>query len=219
MSWRICRILDFKKDCTSVHALEEIAKVDTARHLAALASKFDEELPQYATVWGYERNFPGFIEDAQQMLESLGVLLEDDEVWGAYDEWHRFMNRWEDVLPTPLWVLIGTVIVDGPGPTVTPKYHPAESLARSMDRGKQMDWQWNFLKTLHETWRTIATEVNQRFVDSGAQPPPFAEIMNTVMTISKSYDEEVKDPKNIEHWYRLTRRDTFHHFGFTHETL
>jgi hypothetical protein len=219
MSWRICRILDFKKDCTSVHALEEIAKVHTATHLAALANKFHEELPQYASVWGYERVFPGFIDDAQQMLETLGVLLEDEEVWGAYDEWHRFMNRWEEVLPTPLWVLIGTVIVDGPGPTVTPKYHPAESLARSMDRGKQMDWQWNLMKALQGAWNTIAVEINERIAATGAEPPSFADILNMVMTISKSYDKEIKTPENMEHWYRLTRRDAFHHFGFTHETL
>ena len=43
--------------------------------------------------------------------------------------------------------------------------------------------------------------------------------MDTVMAISKTYDREVKDLGNFEHWYRLTRRDTLHHYGFTHETL
>ena len=41
------------------------------------------------------------------------LLLEDGEVWGAYDEWHRFMKRWDQILPTPLWVLIGTAAMLG----------------------------------------------------------------------------------------------------------
>lgn len=213
MSWRICRILDFKKDCTSVHALEEIAKVDTARHLAALAEKFHEDLPSYAGIWGYERGFPGFVEDVQGMLENLGRLLEDDEVWAAYDEWHRFMNRWEDVLPTPLWVLIGTVIVDGPGPTVVSKYHPLQSMARSMKPEKVLDFQWDFLKGVHEMWKQIANEIHSAFVESGIKPPSMMEITGTVIRISKDYDDEVKHPDNLENWYRLTKRDSFQHYG------
>lgn len=213
MSWRICRILDFKKDCTSVHALEEIAKVDTARHLAALANKFHDDLPNFATTWGYEREFPGFYDDAVQMLDSLVVLLEDDNVWGAYDEWHRFMNRWEDVLPTPLWVLIGTVIVDGPGPTVVSKYHPLESMAKTLKREKVLDFQWDFLKAVHDMWKQIATEIHNAFQQSGLAAPPMREITDTVVRISKDYDDDVKRPDNLENWYRLTRRDSFQHYG------
>lgn len=213
MSWRICRILDFKKDCTSVHALEAVAKADTATQLAALASKFHEDLPSYAGIWGYERGFPGFVEDAQGMLENLGILLEDDDVWGAYDEWHRFMNRWEDVLPTPLWVLIGTVIVDGPGPTVVSNYHPMQTMAKSLKPEKVLDWQWDFLKAVHEMWKHIAVEIRDAFVNSKIVPPSILEITDTVIKISKEYDDEVKHPDNLENWYRLTRRDSFQHYG------
>lgn len=209
MSWRVCRILDFEKNCTSIHAIEEIAKMETAAQLAALASRLHADLPKYAGVWHYQRVFPGFVEDLEQMLETLGRHLEDQEVWGAYDEWHRFMNRWDQRLPTPLWAQVGTVIVDGPGPTVKSSYHPSESL----DPKQMMDLTWEIMRTWHLAWKSIAAQVQQAFTKAGQTPPPMREIMDVVQMIARGMDEAVKQPDLLEHWMHLVRQETFHHYG------
>lgn len=215
MSWRVCRILDFKKDCTSVHALEEIAKMDTARHLAALASKLHEDLPKFRGVWNYPRVFPGFVEDLEQMLESVGQLLEDQEVWGAYDEWHRFMNRWDRILPTPLWVLVGTVIVDGPGPTVESIYHPSEGLEQTLQTNKVMDFQWDLIRQFYLLWKSVAVDVRNNLIQAKVPVPPLEEIIGTVKQIAYSMDEAVQDPSLTEHWAHLVKQEALQHYGIT----
>ncbi len=209
MSWRVCRILDFKKDCTSIHAKEELAKMETANQLSALATKFYEDLPKFAGIWGYDRVFPGFTDDAAQMLETLGRMLEDGEVWGAYDEWHRFMKRWDRILPTPLWVLIGTVVVEGRGPTVESSYMPAVG----PDPKAAMDLQWELMRALHLMWKSIADQVHKSFLNAGQEPPPEREVVDVVRAIARSMDEAVKKPELLEHWSHLVQQEVFHHYG------
>jgi len=210
MSWRVCRILDFKKDCTSIHAKEELAKMETAAQLAALGSKFHQELPNYRRNLGYDRAFPGFTDDAAQMLETMGRLLEDGEVWGAYDEWHRFMNRWDDQLPTPLWVLIGTVIVEGKGPTVESSYHPSKL---SVDPKAEMDARWDLMRAIHMMWKAIALQVHQSFVNAGQPPPPEQEVIDVVRAIARSMDDAVKKPELMDHYMHLVQQEVFQHYG------
>jgi hypothetical protein len=189
--------------------MEDIAKMETASQLSALASKLYEDLPKYAGVWNYPRVFPGFVEDLEQMLETVGRLLEDQEVWGAYDEWHRFMNRWDQILPTPLWVQVGTVIVDGPGPTVPSAYQPKAS----MDPKKTMDTQWELMKAFHTVWKTVANEVHEAFVKAGQTPPPMNEIVDVVRGIARGMDEAVKRLDLMEHWIHLVKTDAFEFYG------
>src|ERR1041385_5368055 len=118
MPWRVVRVMDFTSFSASVHAKEEDAKLDVGRHLGALLEQLRVDLPRYATVWNYPRVFPGFVEDATEVVEVAGSLLAADDVWGAYDVWHEFMNKWDGPLSIPLWAQIGTVVVEGPGPTV-----------------------------------------------------------------------------------------------------
>lgn len=209
MSWRVCRILDFQKDCTSIHAKEELAKMETANQLSALANKFYEDLPKFAGIWGYDQVFPGFIDDTSQMLETLGRLLEDGEVWGAYDEWHRFMNRWDRILPTPLWVLIGTVVVEGRGPTVESAYMPSVS----PDPKATMDRQWELLRSLHLLWKSIADQVHKAFVNAGQEPPSEREVVDLVRTIADGMDPAVKKVELLDHYARLVQQEVFQHYG------
>lgn len=211
MSWRVCRILDFERNCTSIHAQEQMAKMETASQLAALANKLYEDLPKYAGVWNYPRVFPDFVPDLEQMLETLGQLLEDQEVWGAYDEWHRFMNRWDRVLPTPLWVQVGTVVVEGPGPTVKSMYSPSKGL--SLKPHKVMDAQWDILKQFHLMWKQLAEDVRKAMLEAKLPPPPLDEILGTVKKISDSLDDTVKTPELMEHWIRLVYQEALQHYG------
>jgi len=210
MSWRVCRILDFKKSCTSVHTKEDMAKMETASQLSALASKFYEDLPNYAGNLGYDRVFPGFTDDAAQMLETLGRLLEDDEIWAAYDEWHRFMNRWDKVLPTPLWVLIGTVIVEGRGPTVeTTSYTPMVG----PDPKAVLDTSWDLMRAFHMFWKGLALEIRQAFENAGQEPPPEQEVVDVVRSIARSMDDDVKKVELMDHWFKLVREEAYKHYG------
>lgn len=124
MPWRVVRVMDFTSFSASVHAKEEDAKIDVGRHLGALLEQLRVDLPRYATVWGYPKAFPGFVEDAEEVVEVGGSLLATGDVWGAYDVWHEFMNKWDGPLSIPLWAQIGTVVVEGPGPTVHAAWVP-----------------------------------------------------------------------------------------------
>jgi len=124
MPWRVVRVMDFTSFSASVHAKEEHAKLDVGRHLGALLEQLRVDLPKYATIWHYPRVFPGFVEDATEVVEVAGSLLVTDDVWGAYDVWHEFMNKWDGPLSIPLWAQIGTVVVEGPGPTVRAAWVP-----------------------------------------------------------------------------------------------
>lgn len=208
MSWRICRILDFQKSCSSVHAQEEIAKIETAGALAAMASRFHSDLPKYAGVWGYPKNHPGFVEGLELMLESVGLLLEDQEVWAAYDEWHTFMNQWEGVLPLPLWAQVGTVIVDGPGPTVEPASRPSKGL----EPASQKDLAWEVMKSLNLMWKTIAREIHEALHTVG-RPEKIVNILFTVELIANEMDPAVKSPDMVEHWTHLVRQETARRYG------
>jgi len=126
MPWRVSRVLDFRSHCTSVHAHEADAKLDTGRQLGALLEKLAADLPNYATHWDYPAAHPGFVEDAAETLDVAGDLLASDRVWESYDVWQAFMNRWEGQLNPPLWAQIGTVVVDGKGPTVKSSYNPGQ---------------------------------------------------------------------------------------------
>lgn len=130
MPWRVCRILDFTKHCTSVHSREEVAKVETANQLSSIVNQLESQIPQYRGAWAYDKYHPGFVDDMIEMIAAVRHRIEDDDVWGAYDDWHRFMAHWDRVLSTPLWVQVGTVVVEGPGPTVAAAYNPGSSFKR-----------------------------------------------------------------------------------------
>jgi hypothetical protein len=223
MAWRVCRVLDFEKHCTSIHSSEDIAKIETGRQLAALITKLQEDLPGYFGYRHYPKYYPGFVEDAAQMIETAaqmietaGYLLQEEEVWGAYDEWHRFMNRWEGVLHLPLWVEIGTVIVDGPGPTVESMYHPLAGIEKNPKRHKILDVKWELRKTFYTFYKTIAEEIFNTLGAEGRPQPPVGEIRRTVETLSTEINiGPWKSQELVDHWSKLVREEAFRHFGLS----
>lgn len=124
MPWRVCRIRDFNKYCTSVHSREDVAKVETANQLTSMINELESNIPKYRGYWGYDKYHPGFVDDMIEMIQAVRRRIEDEDVWGAYDDWHHFMQHWEGRLDPPLWVQVGTIIVEGPGPTAVPSYNP-----------------------------------------------------------------------------------------------
>jgi hypothetical protein len=127
MPWRVCRILDFKTYCTSVHFREEVAQEETANQLLSIVNKLEADIPKYRGVWGYDRHHPGFVNDLIETIQAIRKRIEDRDVWGAYDDWHGFLQFWEGKLDPPLWVQVGTVVVEGLGPTEIPAYNPLSS--------------------------------------------------------------------------------------------
>lgn len=213
MSWRICRVLDFKKSCTSVHGTEEVAKIETGRQLAALITKLQEDLPQYYGYRHYPKYYPGFVEDVAQMVETVGSLLQEEEIWGAYDEWHRFMNRWDKVLHLPLWADVGTVIVDGPGPTVESIYHPME-IKKHPQMNKIMDVTWELRKAFYLLYKTISENIFNALGAEGRTQPPIGEIRKVVEEISKEIDiGPLKSQELMDHWSRLVWEESSRRFG------
>lgn len=215
MPWRVCRVLDFKKHCTSIHGTEEMAKLDTGGQLAALITILQEDLPKYANNWGYPKFYPGFVEDAAQMIETVGALLQEEQVWEAYDEYHRFMNRWENVLHLPLWAQVGTVIVEGPGPTVESIYRPMAGLAREWqpEMHQVMDLEWELRKTLLSFWKAVALEVWDQSIKAGRPPVPIEEVFEVVQQIAYGLDKDVRKPELMDHWVKLVKQEALQHYG------
>lgn len=214
MSWRVCRVLDFEKHCTSIHSTEDVAKVETGGQLAALITRLQQDLPKYAGVWNYPKTYPGFVEDAAQMIETTGALLQEEEIWGAYDEWHRFMNRWEGTLHLPLWAQIGTIIVDGPGPTVESMYHPLAGIQKHPQRHKILDAKWEIRKAFYDFYKVLSENIFNALGASGREQPAVGQIRKTVEEISTQIDiGPLKSPELLEHWQKLVWRESFRHFG------
>jgi hypothetical protein len=223
MSWRVCRVLDFQKNCTSIHGTEEMAKLDTGGHLAALITRLEENLPKYAGVWNYARVFPGFVEDLAQMINTVGPLLQEEQIWGAYDEWHRFMNRWEGILHVPIWAQVGTVIVEGPGPTVESIFQPmrvTEKLAKKKlyhpEMHKIMDAEWDLRRELQLLWTSLSLDIFAARSEFGLPVIPIEEIRKNMEQIASQIDiGPIKSDELMEHWMKLVRQEAFQHYGIS----
>lgn len=208
MPWRVCRILDFQKNCTSIYSREDIAKIETARHLVALITKLDQDLPKYAGIWNYPAHHPGFVEDVRTTIDSISGYLGEDDVWGAYDEWQQFMNQWEHRLAAPLWVQVGTVIVDGPGPGVQPTYDLTQSMKSSGRRSfppRGKDLIRSAAITWHETFKVMAQDLMKKGPKVGRRPATFEEVFTAIEELSKEIDigQPLSSEDLIGHWLKL----------------
>lgn len=95
--------------CPSIHKDEESA-------LAEVAYLLGEWLMKNLSfkVRGHERwaEEPEFRTDATAILQEIPELVARGETWAAYDRWQDFYEKYEFAFGMPLYVQIGTVIVD-----------------------------------------------------------------------------------------------------------
>lgn len=103
----------------SIHRNEEMAKGEVAYLLGQWLMK---NLDSYWRM--LEMRGPGehaeFSQAAQVLVPEIMQLLAQGDVWTAYERWHDFYDRFENEFDFPLFVGIGTVIVettDPHGPT------------------------------------------------------------------------------------------------------
>lgn len=91
---------------------EHLAKRDVARLLGQWTvvnlDKFLEILPTI------NPGHHAFIMEATLLRASILDYLSRDEVWQAYDMLHEFQEKFNEVFKSPLWVNMGTVIVEAP---------------------------------------------------------------------------------------------------------
>jgi len=52
--------------------------------------------------------------DAIKTAGEIQRLIEARDIWGAYDVFHDFQDRWEREFDVPMWYVIGTIIVEAP---------------------------------------------------------------------------------------------------------
>lgn len=57
---------------------------------------------------------PDFALQANMVAAGIGRLLDADDVWGAYDLFHSFIDKFENEFKSPMWAVVGTVIVEAP---------------------------------------------------------------------------------------------------------
>lgn len=216
MPWRICRVLDFTKHCTSIHSNEEVAKIETANQLLSLIDKLEADVPRYRGPWAYEKYHPGFVDDLVEMIQAVRRRIEDGDAWGAYDDWHRFLQHWDRVLVTPLWVQVGTVLVEGPGPTVTPSYKPSD-LYRHRPKGEAATRAEPDIKKAYMMFfEELATKVISRKQEAGEYLQA-AQVLNEVIRAAEAvkFDPtKEQDPDWAwKHYFDLIIKNVEEKFG------
>lgn len=220
MPWRVCRVLDFRKHCTSVHSNEEIAKIETANQLLSLVNNLEAEIPRYLTYRGYEKNHPGFVADLREMIAAVRRRIEDGDVWGAYDDWHRFLQYWDRLLQMPIWVDVGTVVVDGPGPTVTPEYDPKyleKSLRYHPKKEAVSETTFDMEKAAHEFVRDVLKLVQSSEAGQGLDPELVVqEIRKAMNEIDFNPVREQDQEWAWGHYFELVIKNVYERFGITY---
>lgn len=115
--WRVQLAHGMEISLPSVHRQEEIAKQEVTNILqsfllpnARRSAKFNGELGQY----------PEWVADVAAYNAEIQRLLAEGDVWAAYDKWHELEEKHANTWTYPIWVKLGTVIVETrefPGPT------------------------------------------------------------------------------------------------------
>lgn len=114
--WRVQYVDSSQARCLSVHRDEAIARVDVGRHLAGLAGTIRAIVPGLRRR-RYGLDFPEMLDDGLLVADAIVESLSMGDEWAAYDRWHAFLARWRHVFGTPWWPEVGTVIVQGSGPS------------------------------------------------------------------------------------------------------
>ena len=114
--WRVQLAHGMEISLPSVHRQEEPAKQEVAHILqsfllpnARRSAKFNAELGQYSE----------WVADVAAYNAEIQRLIAEGDVWGAYDKWHELEEKHEHTWTYPIWVKLGTVIVETrefPGP-------------------------------------------------------------------------------------------------------
>lgn len=112
MAWRVQYAYAVEVGVPAVHAREEAARGEVAYLLGNWLMK---NLSHAARKFTREGIGQEFAMDAGAVYEQIMGLLGADRVWEAYDVWQEFYRKFENELGYPLWVAIGTVIVDSGG--------------------------------------------------------------------------------------------------------
>jgi hypothetical protein len=115
--WRVQLAHGMEISLPSVHRQEGPAKEEVAHILqsfllpnARRSAKFNQELGQQEE----------WVADVAAYNAEIQRLLAEGDVWAAYDKWHELEERHNNTWTYPIWVKLGTVIVETrefPGPT------------------------------------------------------------------------------------------------------
>lgn len=115
--WRVQLAHGMEISLPSVHRQEASAQAEVVHYLQSMllplarrSAKFNAELNQY----------PEWVADVAAYNAEIQRLIAEGDVWGAYDKWHELEERHANTWTYPIWVKIGTVIVETrefPGPT------------------------------------------------------------------------------------------------------
>lgn len=107
--WRVQFAYGLKVYCPTVQQGETRAKAEVVRWFddylipALKASvRINEDLRQHLE----------YVADGKATIEELLRRIANGDTWGAYDLWHDFLDRHEGTWSYPMWVKLGTVLVD-----------------------------------------------------------------------------------------------------------
>lgn len=94
----------------SIHKNESMASREVAHLLGNWIMKNLDSYWRTLTLRG--ESHPEFTEAAKALVPEVLGLLEQGFVWEAYNRWHDFYDRFENEFRFPLFIAIGTVLVE-----------------------------------------------------------------------------------------------------------
>lgn len=114
---------------------QHLAERDVSRLLGTWIVK---NLMQLASHPRILREHGNFALQAQLVASGIVNSLNVGDIWGAYDRFHSFMDKFEDEFDAPIWGVVGTVIVEAPpgrGPSTRKSFLTEDDLEQLPEGG------------------------------------------------------------------------------------
>lgn len=96
-----------------VHRNEEMARGEVAHLLGTWIRRRLGDWIERTDSSPIFKRYPELEKSVRYLVPTIGRLMQEGLVWDAYDLWEEFYVTFENVLEYPLYVMLGTVIVQG----------------------------------------------------------------------------------------------------------
>lgn len=134
--YKIQAAYSIKINKPSIHSDEVSARGEVAHLLGTWIRRGLQQYLESLSDPNFNR-YPELEEGIRQFLPELRRLMGEGKVWEAYELWEDFYIHFENVTGTPLYILTGSVIVEGsPGTGLKNRLPLMEPEDRPVDRYK-----------------------------------------------------------------------------------
>lgn len=200
----------------NLHRDEEVAKSEVVHLLGTWLMKNVDSYWRTLVLRGDDH--PEFVEAAKALVPEIRGLIGEGRVWEAYDRWHDFYDRFENEFNYPLFVVIGTVIVEttdphGPVPRrplmKRSKVPPMVEYGAGRERTTVMAWaeDHEIMASLEALMKETAQEAERRGIKMTMTK--FHKVLTEVSEeYTKQFEESGKEGMDgLREFYQAVRKE------------